>query len=109
MSSAEASHSALAVTLALVGLLALAGLSLALRFAHLGTLGMGIAMLIAALKAGLILVFFMEILDERATVRLAFAAGVTLFALLLALVVADVLTRGQLGPSPPGTAERYLG
>ena len=101
--------SALGLTLALLALLVLAGLSLALRFANLGTLGMGVALLIATAKACIILVFFMEILAERATVRFAFATGVSLFALLLALVVADVLTRGRLGPSPPGTAQRYRG
>jgi cytochrome c oxidase subunit 4 len=113
VSRSESAHpghgSALGVTLALVALLTLAGLSLVLRFANLGTLGMGVALLIATAKAGIILVFFMEILDERPTVRFAFAAGLTLFALLLSLVIADVLTRGSLGPNPPGTAQRYRG
>jgi cytochrome c oxidase subunit 4 len=93
----------------LVALLLLAGLSLGLRFAHLAALGMPVALGIALLKALLILFFFMEILHERATVRLAFAAAVSLLALMLLLVVADVLTRSRPPLHPPGTGARDQG
>jgi cytochrome c oxidase subunit 4 len=93
----------------LVGLLLLAALSLSLRFAHLGGWGMPVALAIALAKAGLILVFFMEILGERTTVRLAFTAGVSLFVLMLLFIVADVVTRSRPPFHPPGTAERSLG
>jgi cytochrome c oxidase subunit 4 len=93
----------------LVALLLLAAVSLSLRFAHLGAWGMPVALGIALLKALLILVFFMEILAERATVRLAFAAGLSLLVLMLLLVVADVVTRRAPASTPPGTAERYRG
>ena len=62
------------------------------------------------MKAGLVVVFFMELLVERPTVRFAFATCVSLFALMLALVVADVVTR-PVAPlrSPAGTQARDRG
>jgi caa(3)-type oxidase subunit IV len=67
-------------------------------------------MLIAVIKALLVAILFMELLHERASVRFAFAAALSLFALLLVLVVADVLTR-RVPPlrNPPGMADRYYG
>ena len=98
------------LTLNLIALLLLAGSSLGLRYAHLGDLGFAAALLIAIVKALLVAVFFMELLREKPTVRLAFAACLSLFALLMALVGADIVTRDAppLG-SPPGTAERRVG
>jgi cytochrome c oxidase subunit 4 len=94
----------------LLALLVLAGFSLAMRFAHLGNGGYFVGLGVAAVKASLVAVFFMEILVEKAIVRLAFAACLSIFALLLALVLADVLTR-SIPPlqSPPGTAQRDHG
>jgi cytochrome c oxidase subunit 4 len=115
--SAERNHadgakepSARALTATLVALLLLAGISLALRFAHLGSFGFLAALLIAVVKAVLVAIVFMELWHEKPSARLAFAAGLSLFALLLALVVADVLTR-TIPPlsNPPGTAQRVHG
>jgi cytochrome c oxidase subunit 4 len=108
--SARAETSARGLGLTLLALLLLAGLSLGLRFAHLASLNVPVALSIAAIKAVLVAVFFMEILVEKATVRFAFAACLSLFALLLALLVADVVTRSAppLG-NPPGTASRDYG
>jgi caa(3)-type oxidase subunit IV len=102
--------SAAALTLNLVALLALAGISLALRYAHLGALGFFAALAIAVVKMLLVAVVFMELVREKPTVRIAVATGFALFALLMALVIADVLTRAisPLG-NPPGTAERARG
>jgi cytochrome c oxidase subunit 4 len=102
--------SARGLLLTLVALLLLAAFSLAMRFAHLGALSYPVGLGIAAIKAVLVVVFFMELLTEKATVRFAFVTCLSLFALLLALVVADVLTRG-VPPlrNPPGTADRYRG
>jgi cytochrome c oxidase subunit 4 len=94
----------------LLALLFLAGLSLVMRFVHLGSLSFPVALGIACIKALLIAVFFMEILTEKVTSRFAIAAGLVLFAIFLALVLADVLTR-SIPPlqSPPGTEPRYRG
>jgi cytochrome c oxidase subunit 4 len=102
--------SARGLTLTLVALLALAGLSLALRYAHLGAFGVPVALIIAAAKAVLVAVFFMEILVERVTVRLAMGAGIVLLGILLALIAADILTREPAPLSnPPGTETRDRG
>jgi cytochrome c oxidase subunit 4 len=99
-----------ALTYNLIALLLLAGSSLVLRFAHLGSFSFLAALLIAVIKALLVAFVFMEILHEKPTVRFAFATGVSLFALLVVLLVADVLTR-TVPPlrNPPGTAERDHG
>jgi cytochrome c oxidase subunit 4 len=93
----------------LVALLVLAGASLALRFAHLGDFGFAVALGIAFVKALLVVIFFMEVLTEKVTSRLAFVAGITLVAVFVALVVADVLTRSPSPLDPPGTEPRYRG
>jgi cytochrome c oxidase subunit 4 len=91
--------------LVLIVLLVLAALSFGLRFADLGTVGIPVALVIAAVKAVLVVVFFMELRDEPPTVRLAFISGLALFALMVALVVADVVTRVRVPNAPPPTAE----
>ncbi len=102
--------SAIGLTLTLVALLVLAGVSLALRYAHLGAFGFPVALLIASAKAGLVAVFFMEILVERVTVRLAMSTGIVLLGILLSLIAADILTReGAPLSNPPGTEPRERG
>jgi len=102
--------SARGLFLTLVALLVLAGFSLTMRFAHLGDLGYLVGLGVAAIKAGLVAVFFMELLVEKVTARFAFATCLVLFALLLALVLADIVTR-PVPPleNPPGTAQRARG
>jgi cytochrome c oxidase subunit 4 len=94
----------------LVALLVLAGTSLGLRFADLGDAGFPVAMAIAAVKAVLVAVFFMEIAAEKPSIGLAFAAGVMFVAVLVVFVVADIVTR-PVPPlaDPPGTAPRTYG
>jgi cytochrome c oxidase subunit 4 len=108
MSARETSARGLLVTA--IALFVLAGTSLALRFANLGALGFPVAMAIAVAKAILVAVFFMEITDEKPTVGIAFASGIAMLAILVALVVADVVTRA-VPPltEPPGTAARDYG
>lgn len=117
MSTAESARrvesrqtSARALLFTLIALLLLAGFSLVMRFAHLGAAGYVVGLGIAAVKAGLVLVFFMELLAEKVTARLAFVVCLSLFAILLAFILGDILTRG-VPPlqSPAGTAERARG
>ncbi len=87
----------------LLALVLLAALSLGLRFAHLGGFSYPVALGIALVKALLVVVFFMEIFVEKASVRFAFGAGLALVALLLGLMVADVMTRSASPLTPPAT------
>lgn len=99
-----------ALLLTLLALLVLAGASLLFRFAHLGDFSFAVALGIALIKAILVAVVFMEITLEKPTARFAFGACLSLFALMISLLVADVLTRSPppLG-TPPGTEARYRG
>jgi cytochrome c oxidase subunit 4 len=96
--------------LTLVALLVLAGISFGFRFVNLGGAGYVVALGIAAIKAALVAVFFMELLTEKVTARLAFATCITLFGLLLALVLADIVTRSRPPlDHPAGTEPRFHG
>jgi cytochrome c oxidase subunit 4 len=106
MSAAERETSATGLLATLIALLLLAGVSLALRYAHLGTLGYALALGIAVVKASLVGVFFMEILAEKASARFAIAAGLVLMGLLLTLTLADILTRAPEPLAEPASADR---
>jgi cytochrome c oxidase subunit 4 len=105
----EESVSARALFFTWLVLMVLAGTSLALRFAHLGDLGAGVALGIALVKAVLVGLVFMELLFEKPSVRLAFAAGLVMVSILIGLMVADVVTRAPPPLAPPGTAARARG
>lgn len=102
--------SARGLLLTWTALMALAALSFALRFAHLGKMGMAVALAIAAVKALLVGLVFMELAFERASIRLAFAAGLLMTVVMLALMIGDVVTRA-VPPleNPPGTEQRSYG
>lgn len=96
--------------LTLIALFVLAGLSLALRFAHLENWGYPVALGIAVIKAVLVAVFFMEIVAEKPTVGFAIVTALLLLAVFLALVLGDVVTRTTPPLSnPPGTEQRANG
>jgi cytochrome c oxidase subunit IV len=95
MSTKRISHQATWMTG--VALLALAGASFGLSYASLGRAALPVALTIAAAKALLVLLVFMELLVAPLSTRLAIAAAVSMIALLVALMAADVATR----PAPP--------
>jgi cytochrome c oxidase subunit 4 len=74
-------------------LLALWALSWGLSYANLGQWSIVVALVIAAAKAMLVALFFMELLAETSSFNLALVAAVVLVVILLALTVADVATR----------------
>ncbi|MGH7284362.1 MAG: cytochrome C oxidase subunit IV family protein [Polyangiaceae bacterium] len=88
-----------------ISLIALAALSFALSHMNLGSAALPVAIVIAICKAGLVVHFFMELSDARASAILAFASGVLLLALLLTLAVADVETRAAPPLLPPQRAD----
>ncbi len=87
----------LAVGGALVGL---AAVSFGVSYVHLGGASLLVALGIAAAKAVLVGVVFMEIGRERASFKLALLAAAFLVATLLTLVATDVTQRGT-PPLPP--------
>jgi caa(3)-type oxidase subunit IV len=91
-------------------LMGLAALSFGLRFAHLGALGMPAALCIAGAKVVVVGLVFMELAFERPSIRFAFAAGLVMIAIMLALMIGDVVTR-TVPPleNPPGMQPRAAG
>ena len=85
-------------------LIALAALSFALSYAHIGRASIGVAMSIAALKAVIVGAVFMEIGREKASFKLALLAGALLLATLLGFVASDVRLRDPPPLPPPATA-----
>ena len=77
----------------LLALLALAVLSWAVSYLPVGAAGMPLAMVIAALKAGLVALSFMELAERGPTVRIVAATAPLFIVVLLALVLADVVAR----------------
>ena len=83
-------RSSVLVGLALLGLWAL---SWALSYAHLGPWSAAVALTIAAIKAILVALFFMELIAESPSFNFAIGAGVLLVGVLITLTVLDVATR----------------
>jgi cytochrome c oxidase subunit 4 len=82
-------------------LLLLAGGSFWLSFLHLGQAALPVALGIAALKAALVVLVFMELAKERASLQLAALSAIVMLLLLVGLTVADVLTRETPPLLPP--------
>jgi cytochrome c oxidase subunit 4 len=80
------------VWLALMALLALTAGS---SFVPLGTFNVVVNFTIAAIKAALVLVFFMHVARGEAAVRIAAAAGLLWLGFLFALSFVDILARGH--------------
>jgi cytochrome c oxidase subunit 4 len=76
-----------------LGLLALSGLTFGLSFVPLGPAETPAALVIAAAKGLLIVLFFMHLVEQRATNALVLVFCLLMLLLLAGLAVADVLTR----------------
>lgn len=68
-------------------------LSFALSYVHLGDAALPVALGVAALKACLVVVFFMELLRESFSMKLTVVVAGVLLATLIGLVIADYATR----------------
>jgi cytochrome c oxidase subunit 4 len=91
-----------------IALLALWAASFGLSYVSLGDASLVVALAIAAVKAGLVAMFFMELLHESFSMKLAILSAGALLALLIGLMIADIVTRDTppLLPfgTPPGTS-----
>jgi cytochrome c oxidase subunit 4 len=76
-----------------IALVVLATASLWLSSVVSGTAGLAVALSIAAIKAALVAAFFMHLAHGRPVHRMAFAAAIAFFLLLMLGVIADVGTR----------------
>ena len=84
-------------------LFALWALSFALSYVHLGAAALPVAIAIAAVKAALVVAFFMELLHGSLSMKLTLLAAGALLALLIGLMVADIVTREPPPLAPFGS------
>lgn len=77
----------------LLALLLLTAATLLLSFAPLGAFHVPVALLIAAAKAALILLYFMHVIEQRYTIRIVLLVCALLLGSLIVLTVADTATR----------------
>lgn len=74
-------------------LMCLLALTLVLAYVPMGLLTPTAGVAIAFVKAGLVVMLFMELVRSRPLIRLAAAAGLVFLTVLFALTLADVLSR----------------
>jgi cytochrome c oxidase subunit IV len=87
---------AVAYVATFAGLLVLATVSLLLSFLHWKVGGLVVSLAIAAVKAVLVLFFFMHLAEQRFTNRMTMLVGAAFVTLLVGLTAADVGTRHTL-------------
>lgn len=85
-----------------VTLLVLTYLTVQAAFLDLGRMNTIIAMAIAALKATLVILYFMHVKYSSRLTRLVVVAALLWLAILLVVTMSDYLTRGWLQPPTHG-------
>jgi cytochrome c oxidase subunit IV len=80
-------------TRCLIALLVLSALALGVGFLHLGAFTIPVALALAALKAGLVATYFMHLIEQPPSYRIAALSGLVLLVILIAFVSADVIAR----------------
>lgn len=88
--------SLLGYVLTFAALLVLSGLTLGAAFLDLGRWSMVLALGIASIKALLVALFFMHLVEQSTTNRFVALTGVVFVGLLVGLMVVDVDTRRGL-------------
>ncbi|KAB2889270.1 MAG: hypothetical protein F9K40_19920 [Kofleriaceae bacterium] len=89
----HAHHSGRPIILAIIGLLVLTGASFLLAQLLSGTAGTALALAIAAAKASIVALIFMELRDAPVPMRVTALVTVSFILLLCAGTVADVALR----------------
>ena len=89
------------IVLTAAALIALWGASFGLSYVDLGRASLAVALVIAALKAVLVVLVFMELLREKTSVKLAAASALLTITIFVTLVAADVATRAPAPFDPP--------
>jgi cytochrome c oxidase subunit IV len=85
----------------LAALFVLLAMTVAASHIEHGTLNLVVGLSIAAAKAALILVYFMQLRNDTPVIRLAAGAGFLCLAILMTMVISDYLTRGWISSDRP--------
>jgi cytochrome c oxidase subunit 4 len=94
------------VAVAGVALLALWAASWGLSYAHLGSWSFAVALTIAAVKAVIVALVFMELIEAPASSNVALIAAVALIGVLFTLTLLDIRNRAPEPMSPAEVAHR---
>lgn len=78
-------------------LMVLTALTVGVAFVHLGAFNDVVALTIAAVKAVLVILFFMHVVHSSRMTKLSIVAGLLWLAILIGLTLSDYLSRGFLG------------
>ena len=107
-SHSEKEHhtSAMRYVLIWVALLVFTGITVSTGRMDLGHWNLPLAMLIATIKATLVVLFFMHLAEQKGANRIVFVVSVFFVLLLIGLTGADVATRFPLANPPTGQNER---
>lgn len=77
-----------------IALLVLLAITCGTSFIPMGRLNLAVNLAVAAMKAGLVLVFFMRLRKEDPLIRLVAGVGVVWLAILVGLSATDFAVRG---------------
>jgi cytochrome c oxidase subunit 4 len=80
-------------------LMVLLAVTVGVAYIHLGALNTPVAVLIATVKAGIVMLYFMHIRYNRWLVWLFAVLGFLFVAHMLVWIIADYATRGWLAPT----------
>jgi cytochrome c oxidase subunit 4 len=91
-----------------VALLALTGLSFGLAHLNLGSAALPVAFTIAIVKSVLIALFFMHLLEQRASNALVFGTAIFFLVLMVVFILLETGTRFRpsIPPGPFGTTDQ---
>jgi cytochrome c oxidase subunit 4 len=81
--------------------MALWGVSWGMSYVDLGAASLAIAFGIAALKAVLVVLFFMEIIHEKTSIHATVVTGLAMIVVMITFIVADIRTRDAPLLAPP--------
>ena len=77
-------------------LLLLLGMTIGLDFVNLGPFNVVAALVIAAIKAALVILFFMHVRHSQPLIWIAAGSGFYWLVIMISLTIADYATRGWL-------------
>jgi len=77
----------------LLALILLSALALAGAFVHLGAFTIPVALVMAGVKATLVAAYFMHLIDQPPSHRIAAVSGLLLLLILIAFAAGDIATR----------------
>ena len=81
-------------------LMVLTIITVAVAFVDLGNMNVAVAMVVAVIKATLVVLFFMHVKYASKTTKLVVVAGLVWLGFLFFITLSDYLTRGWLMPPP---------